>query len=198
MPSSSSHIIKPIAVLAVLLAATGGAQAQEASTDAPVVIEGMAPEGPRVGQPYLAGTEGDWEIRCLRAAQGDDPCQMYQLLTDSQGNAVAEFTLFDLPDDPLQPVMGGSITAPLETLLTAQLSVQVDDNPARSYPFSFCTQQGCIATVALTAEAMAEMRAGMVATVTLIPAQAPNQQVRVTASLIGFTAASNRIAIPEG
>jgi invasion protein IalB len=145
------------------------------------------------GQPYVAGTEGAWQIRCISAPDGAELCQIYQLLSDQQGNPVAEITLFDLPDGEAM-AMGGSIIVPLETLLTAELAIQIDDGEIRSFPFAFCNRQGCIAPFALDDAAVAEMRAGLAATVTVVPAQAPDQIVRLVASLIGFTDASARIA----
>jgi invasion protein IalB len=196
--------------LATLLAAAAlasSAAAQQAITDsatgqaAPAAPGAAAaggvatPETAQPGQAYVAGTEGDWQIRCLKAPEGPDPCQIHQLLKDSQGNAVAEMTLFDLPGDQ-QAAMGGSIIVPLETLLTAEVTLQVDDGPARTYPFAFCTAQGCVASIGLTEAEVAEMRAGTAASIAVVPAQAPDQRVTVTASLMGFTAASRRVAMP--
>jgi len=149
--------------LATLLAAAAlasSAAAQQAITDS------------ATGQAYVAGTEGDWQIRCLKAPEGPDPCQIHQLLKDSQGNAVAEMTLFDLPGDQ-QAAMGGSIIVPLETLLTAEVTLQVDDGPARTYPFAFCTAQGCVASIGLTEAEVAEMRAGTAASIAVVPAHGP-------------------------
>lgn len=170
-----------------------------AQTDAPgagVLLNTGEPAEPRVGEPYVAGIEGDWQIRCMKTADGNDPCQMYQLLLDAQGNSVAEMTLFDLPPGQ-EAAMGGTIIAPLATLLPAQLTVQIDDNPARRYPFTFCEQQGCIASVGYTAAEVDQMRRGIKGTVSLVPARAPDTTVALAVSLIGFTAASEAIAINE-
>ena len=73
--------------------------------------------------------------------QTDDPCQLYQLLEDDLGNAVSEITLFKL-DTGGQAVAGATIIVPLETLLTEQLKLRVDESSARIYPFTFCTSVG--------------------------------------------------------
>ncbi len=39
---------------------------------------------PQVGQPYTQEVIGAWEMRCIKTEEGDDPCQMYQLLDDGQ------------------------------------------------------------------------------------------------------------------
>ena len=78
-----------------------------------------------VGSTYLAANFDKWEQRCVKAADGADPCQLYQLLLDKDGNSVAEISLFDLPAGG-KAVAGASFMAPLETLLTANLTITVD------------------------------------------------------------------------
>ena len=88
-----------------------------------------------------------------------DPCQLFQLLTDGEGNAVAEFNVFDMPDDG-QVAAGATIVTPLETLLTGQLRLAVDDAQPRVYPFSFCRPNGCYARLGLTGEELAGVPRG--------------------------------------
>lgn len=143
---------------------------------------------PEVGSTYLAETFSDWELRCVVAPEGQpDPCQLYQLLSDGQGNAVAEFNLFDVPDDG-QLVAGATIVTPLDTLLTGQMRMVVDDGQARVYPFSFCRPNGCYVRLGLTGEEIQAFRAGNEATIAIVPLQAPDQLVPLTVSLSGFTA----------
>lgn len=137
---------------------------------------------------YTGATHGDWELVCMRAEQGEDPCQMYQLLRDGDGNATAEITMFPLPPGE-EAVAGATILTPLETLLTAQLVMQVDDGAAKRYPFTFCTAIGCIARVGFTAAEVDAFRGGATATWRLVPVAAPDQTVDLNMSLIGFTAA---------
>ncbi len=142
-------------------------------------------DGP--GSVYLAKKEGEWELRCLRAEDGSDPCQLYQLLKDGDGNSVAEISMFALP--PGGPaVVGATFAAPLETLLTEQLRIQVDQNTAKLYPFTWCEQTGCIARIGLTAEEIAAFKKGAAASATIVPAVAPDQKVVLSMSLVGFTA----------
>lgn len=137
---------------------------------------------------YTGATHGDWELVCMRAEEGEDPCQMYQLLRDADGNATAEITMFPLPPGE-EAVAGATILTPLETLLTAQLVMQVDDGAAKRYPFTFCTAIGCIARVGFTAAEVDAFRGGATATWRLVPVAAPDQTVDLDMSLIGFTAA---------
>lgn len=137
---------------------------------------------------YVGATHGDWELVCMRAEEGEDPCQMYQLLRDADGNATAEITMFPLPPGQ-DAAAGATILTPLETLLTAQLVMQVDNGAAKRYPFTFCTAIGCISRVGFTAAEIDAFRGGARATWTLVPVAAPDQDVSLTMSLIGFTAA---------
>ena len=147
---------------------------------------------PQVGQTYVAEKFQDWEVRCVVAADGNDPCQLYQLLKDAQGTAVAEFSLFNLPEGG-QAVAGATIITPLETLLTAELRLAVDTGKPKRYPYSFCSNVGCFSRIGFTAEEVAQFRRGSVAKVTLVPAAAPNDTVDLTVSLSGFTAGWNAV-----
>ena len=141
----------------------------------------------QVGQGYLATTFELWEQRCEKTADGKDPCQLFQLLKDAEGNAVAEFSIFPLPAGG-QAAAGATVVVPLETLLTEQLTIAIDTAPAKLYPFTFCTQYGCVARVGFTAEEIAQLKKGAKATVTLVPAPSPETPVNLDVSLKGFTA----------
>lgn len=140
-----------------------------------------------IGSTYVADTHGDWEIRCIRAEEGQfEPCQLYQLLLDENENPVAEFNVFDIPDeDPV--VAGATIVTPLDTLLTPQLRLSVDGGQARQYPFAFCQQIGCFVRLGLTEADLGAFRAGAAAQVTIVPLPAPDQTVNLRVSLTGFT-----------
>lgn len=147
----------------------------------------------QVGQTYVRSTHTDWELRCVKAAEGTDPCQMYQLLRDAQGTAVAEINLFNLPAGQ-QAVAGANVVTPLETLLTAQLRLAVDSGEPRRYPYSFCAQYaadqyGCFARLGFIQAEIDQFKRGSAATVTIVPVAAPNDEVKLTLSLSGFTAA---------
>ncbi len=142
---------------------------------------------PQVGQPYIREEFNDWALRCLRTGTDADPCQLYQLLLDEEGNAVAEISIFPLPEGS-QAAAGAEIVVPLLTLLTEELTLSVDDTAARRYPFSYCNQAGCVARVGFTAEEVEQLRRGNSGTLAIVPALAPDQTVSLTISLSGFTA----------
>ena len=145
---------------------------------------------------FIKSTHDDWQIKCFRTgAEGqEDLCQMYQLLTESAGNPVAEFSIYRLPaGSPV--VAGATIAAPLGTLLTEEIKLSVDGANAKSYAYSFCTMAGCFARIGLTQEDVDAMKRGVKVTIEIVPAQAPDQKVRIDASLKGFTAAFDQASI---
>jgi len=153
-----------------------------------------ANDEPQVGQTYIRETNGDWVLRCIVAEEGEDPCQMYQLLRDAQDAPVAEVSIFRLPEGG-RAVAGATIIVPLETALQQQLTIQVDAGQARRYPFAFCDSVGCYARIGLVAEEIASFRRGNEATVTIVPALAPDQEVNLPMSLTGFTATFDKASI---
>lgn len=176
---------------ATTLAAQEAAESEAAPEDSGLSLGeevGQEPRPLQVGEPYVASESGDFAIRCLKAEEGAiDPCQLYQLLNDDQGNSVAEFTMFPIPNGS-RAAAGATIVVPLETLLTEQLTISVDGGNARRYPFTFCNSAGCVARVGFTADEVASFKRGNVATLRMVPAAAPDQEVVLSLSLTGFTA----------
>lgn len=155
------------------------------------------PVGPQVGQPYVLQEFGDWAMRCVKAPEGqDDPCNLYQLLVDDNGAAVAEFNFFRLPEGA-RAAAGATIVVPLETLLTQQLTLAVDGANARRYPFTFCNAGGCVARLGFTEAEVEQFKRGAVATIRLVPAAAPTEEVILDVSLTGFTAGYEGVVTVE-
>lgn len=182
-----------LATLGTVFALYGGALFAQSASEPELTMEGLSggtvvTETRTVGDTYIDGTFDDWSLRCIVSASGDDPCQMYQLLSDNSGSPIAEFTLFRLPEGA-QAAAGATIVAPLETSLERGITVKVDENDARRYPFAFCNTIGCYARIGLSAADVDAYRSGAQAVVSIIPIAAPDQQVSVTLSLKGFTAA---------
>ncbi|MFN3822787.1 MAG: invasion associated locus B family protein [Pseudorhodobacter sp.] len=150
-----------------------------------------------IGVTYTASEHGDWENRCVRTEDGADPCQLYQLLLDSDGNPVAEISIFGLPPGQ-QAAAGATVIVPLETLLTEELTLQVDGGRARKYPFSWCSQIGCIARIGFAPAEVDAFKKGNRANLTIVPVVAPDQKVTVSASLVGFTAGYDAVNKANG
>lgn len=140
-----------------------------------------------VGSSYVQASFGDWEQRCIRTEDGSDPCQLYQLLSDAEDNAVAEFSMFNLPAGG-EAIAGATVIVPLETLLTANLLMTVDGTAPKVYPFTFCSTIGCVSRIGFTQAEVDQFKKGAKATLTIVPVVAPDQQVNVDLSLSGFTA----------
>jgi invasion protein IalB len=195
-----SHQFKSLFVAALILAALPSfaqetpATPPETPAETPEVAADLdlgtpvEEAAPQPGQPYIREVFGDWSLRCLRAEAGEaEPCELYQLLQDADGNPVAEISLFPLPPGG-DVAAGATIVAPLETLLTEQLTLSVDGAATRRYQFSFCNRAGCIARVGFTAEEVAQFKAGNAAQLRIVPAIAPDEEVVLDISLSGFTA----------
>ncbi len=189
--------LRTLAICALVAFPVAGlAQDQSATTEEAPAADGNAATGlsmgvtegeAQVGQTYIAEEHGDWQMRCVKSEDGKDPCQLYQLLEDEEGNSVAEFSIFNLPEGQ-QAVAGATVVTPLETLLTAELRLQVDAGQARRYPYSFCSQIGCFARIGFTAGEVDAFKAGSAVTVAIVPAAAPDEVVALKMSLSGFTA----------
>lgn len=157
---------------------------------------GLAVPTTEIGQPYIAERIGDWNLRCIRTQDGNDPCELTQVLINEQNEPVSEVTLFKLPAG--QPaVAGANVIVPLETLLNAPLIIAFDDQNTRQYPYSFCTSIGCIARIGLTEEDIALMKKGLVADIIISHLSLPNQKVGFALSLKGFTAAYEKATVIE-
>ncbi|MCT8160559.1 invasion associated locus B family protein [Pseudoruegeria sp. SHC-113] len=196
----------PSATFAQDTATSGEAAQAEAPAEAPAETAGSdtpaganelslgeeVRTGPQVGDTYIRDTYGDWELRCVKTEDGRDPCQLYQLLADETGNAVAEINLFGLQDGG-QAAAGATIITPLETLLTQNITLSVDGGAAKRYPFTWCSQIGCVARVGFTQAEVDSFKRGAKGTLVIVPVAAPDQQVILTVSLTGFTAAFDAV-----
>lgn len=204
---SITDFTRPLAlVLALGLGSAAVAQetAAPATPEAPAALAApAAPAAPAVppsepagpGSLYLKATHGDWQLRCVKAEQGEDPCQLYQLLKDQQGNSVSEIAIFPLPAGQ-QAAAGATIITPLETLLTENVILQVDSQQPKTYPFTWCDRGGCVARVGFTAEELAGLKKGAKITMLISPVVAPNEKVTLTVSLKGFTAGFEAMPAP--
>tara|TARA_B110000093_G_scaffold56001_1_gene60351 strand:- start:577 stop:1170 length:594 start_codon:yes stop_codon:yes gene_type:complete len=136
---------------------------------------------------YDKGKFEDWTLRCVKTNRPVDPCQLFQLMYNADGTPVAEFNLNVIKSNGTV-VAGANVITPLETLLTAQLIIRIDEKKAKAYPFLFCLKMGCVARIGLTTNDMESYHTGNQATVTMVPAGAPGQQENLLLSLAGFTA----------
>ncbi len=151
-------------------------------------------DGPKIGERYSQKKFGDWDLACIKTKAEKDPCSLLQILRDNSGNPVAEVSLFRI-DNGGQAAAGATVLVPLETLLPAQLTIAVDDAPGKRYNYSFCSPLGCAAQIGLTKEDIDAFKRGNKATVSLVPAPAPDQTVQLSMSLSGFTAGFDAVDV---
>lgn len=188
-----NNLIKTLPITLLMALATPlFAQSTSDSEPAPDAMQlSMGEEGEpgeiKVGDIYVDSAYDDWELRCIKVAEGDDPCQLYQLLKDANGNPVAEINIFPLRGEG-QPAAGATVITPLETLLTQQLSISVDGGSAKKYPFSWCSQVGCFSRMGFAEGDVELFRKGNKAALTIVPVADPSQKVNLMVSLKGFTA----------
>lgn len=187
--------------LAALLALTSPLAAQETETDdssaasetatADQVLDLGQPvdDGtPKLGDRYAKETHGDWDLACIKTEAENDPCSLLQILTDPNGNPMAEFSMFRIDQPGGQAVAGATIIVPLETLLAAGLTISVDGQTGKRYNYTFCNPLGCVTQIGLTQADIDAFKRGNEATLSLRPATAPDQLVEIKLSLKGFTA----------
>lgn len=189
-------IVAPIAVLAQTTTPAPEEQTTPAETSVQDLLslgEDASAES-QIGEPYTRETIGAWELRCIKVDTGEEPCQMYQLLDDGQGAPVAEVSLFRLPDGG-KAVAGATVIVPLETALPQQMTIAVDGDKARRYPYAFCNPVGCYVRLGLTSADVAAFKRGKEARLTIVPALAPDQKVELSLSLDGFTASYDKASV---
>ena len=155
---------------------------------------GLAVPTPEIGQPYIAERIGDWNLRCIRTRDGNDPCELTQIIINDRNEPVAEIALFKLPSG--QPaVAAANIVVPLKTLLNIPLTISFGPETTKKYPYSFCSSVGCIARIGLTDDDIALMKKGLVAQIIIAHLSLPNENVIFELSLKGFTAAYKKATV---
>lgn len=173
--------------------------AAEAPADAAATPEAAPAEAaenaePQAGQYYVKATNNDWTTRCIKAGQGKDPCELYQLMKDAEGNSVAELTVIPLKNSD-DVAAGATLVAPLETDLIQGLGFAVGTAEPRGYPFSFCAPVGCVSRIGFTQAELDTLKRGKDATLTLLPFGGDREQpVQLKLSLSGFTAAFDALS----
>ncbi|MCV2889951.1 invasion associated locus B family protein [Ruegeria aquimaris] len=168
--------------------------AQEKTADQLLDLGQPVGTDPQLGQRYSKEKTGDWDLACIKTEEETDPCSLLQILTDDKGNPMAEFSMFRLAEGGVA-VAGATVIVPLETLLPAQLTISINGAPGKRYNYSFCNPIGCVAQIGLTQGDIEAMQKGAEAIVSLVPAPAPDQVVRLKMSLKGFTAGYEKVDV---
>lgn len=181
-----------ILALAAMTAAPLAAQQATSNAETQLDLGTPADGSPQIGDRYSKEKIGDWDLACIKTESGDDPCSLLQILRDASGNPVAEVSIFPL-ESAGPAVAGATIIVPLEVLLPAQVTIGVDGAAGKRYNYSFCNPIGCIAQIGFTEEDVQAFKQGGKATMTIVPAPAPEQKVVLDMSLKGFTAGFGKV-----
>ena len=133
----------------------------------------------------VVAVHGDWQIRCRT---DNNSCFMYQLAIDAREIPIAEMSIvpLDAQDDR---VAGFTVVTPLRTLLTAGVTLQIDNGTQQKYQFGWCTEAGCAARFAVRADGLAQFKKGNKTRLTVLSVEKPDAPVILDVSLKGFTAA---------
>ena len=141
------------------------------------------------GEIYLAGTKGDWNVRCVTGNPGeDDRCEIQQLLFINDNNPIADISIFKLPTGEIA-VAAANVMVPLETLLTKKFRFSFSEESKKEFPFSFCNKNGCLVRMGLLEEDIEAMKKGSSSEIAITHISSPETAIKLSLSLDGFTAA---------
>lgn len=129
----------------------------------------------------------DWDVNCpVNPADGN--CAMTQMANDASGEPALQVVVGNPPQLDSAAM---TFLTPLGVRLAAGLQLQVDSNEPIGMPYQVCLPQGCRADLQIRPELLTQLRGGSTATVSMIDPNA--QRVDVDVSLMGFSAAKQRI-----
>jgi len=169
-----------------------GAAAPGGGIDIEAPVAGGGGDGEAGGtRSYVLEESQDWRIVCVETSLEHDPCVLNQILTDEGGNPTATVEIINLPNQEAEA--GVTITTPLETLMSRQITMSVDGSAPRQIGFTYCLEDGCRAQVGFSSQEIAAFRRGSEAVMRIFPLVAPDQPVDLRVSLLGFTAGFARI-----
>lgn len=177
-------------VFAMILIAPSAALSQDQAEANENAASDLA-QGQPVQPEIVTETFGDWTVNCQSVSEAER-CEMSQLLLNQDNTPAVEVSLFRIQQEG-QVFAGGTVVAPLGTLLTSSLTIAVDDALGKTYPFSYCLPDGCVSRIGLSVEDIEDYKKGSVATFTLRHVQNPNLPIDLTMSLAGFTKAFDRL-----
>jgi len=141
------------------------------------------------GEIYLAGTKGDWNVRCVTGNPGEvDRCEIQQLLFINDNSPIADISIFKLPAGEIA-VAAANVMVPLETLLTKKFRFAFSEEIKKEFPFSFCNKNGCLVRMGLLEEDIEAMKKGSSSEISITHIASPDSAINLSLSLDGFTAA---------
>ena len=136
----------------------------------------------------------DWIRTCVVQPNGSQQCQIRQVILNDNAEPLATVNLFKVVDDD-RFVGGAEVIVPHGVSLGDGVELQTDDSLPRRYQFTTCIQLGCYARIGVTSTEIERMKSGIQMTIVFYAnvGGLSDQQVKISASLIGFTSAFNSL-----
>ncbi|WP_180901842.1 invasion associated locus B family protein [Martelella soudanensis] len=141
------------------------------------------------GASSINETYQDWRVTCI-SNEGVDRCAMIhnQVAKDS-GQRVMTVELSLTADDKIQ----GVVIMPFGLALAQGVTLTIDAaTEGKTFGFSTCLPQGCLAPVVFDAAMAEQLKNGTALNIIAQPIDG-NEKFSITASLRGFTAAYKRL-----
>ncbi|MCE8020458.1 invasion associated locus B family protein [Halomonas sp. MCCC 1A11036] len=145
------------------------------------------------GASSLTETHGDWTIRCQVVTQEEASeriCAMSQRQANAQGQQVLAIELLPSPEG-----LEGAIVLPFGLAVTQPVALTIDEGEPINASFSTCLPAGCVVPIDASSDTLAAMRAGNQLVVSA--SNVNGQPLELPVSLMGFSAATNRIEALE-
>ena len=141
------------------------------------------------GEIYLAGTKGDWNVRCVTGNPGEiDKCEIQQLIFLNENTPIADISIFKLPKGEIA-IAAANVMVPLETLLTKKFRFAFSKETVKEFPYSFCNKNGCLVRMGLLEEDVEALKKGKSSELAITHISNPDSSIELNLSLDGFTAA---------
>ncbi|GIR86251.1 MAG: hypothetical protein CM15mP85_28750 [Rhodobacterales bacterium] len=142
------------------------------------------------GEIYLAGTKGDWNVRCVTGNPGEvDRCEIQQLLFINDNSPIADISIFKLPAGEIA-VAAANVMVPLETLLTKKFRFAFSEEIVKKeFPFSFCNKKWLFSAYGFIGRRYRSYEKGSSSEIAITHISSPETAINLSLSLDGFTAA---------
>lgn len=139
----------------------------------------------------------DWALRCRSQGEGGSrQCSIFQRLIVEETKQLALNVAIGYGTDTEGKRMPIAIfTFPLGIFLPAGAVLKVDDGESARMPIERCFDRGCQCALVLEQKWIERFKAGSTASVTI--RQERDEEIPLTVSLSGFSAAFNALGAPE-
>jgi invasion protein IalB len=135
-------------------------------------------------------SQANWASRCVASArQAPLECSIEQRLLMANTQQLIAAVTVRIPNDSGQPLL--VVQTPLGILLPGGVSIDIDGANRTSLELQTCDNNGCYASVPMSDELLAGMTRGEKFNIGL--QNLSKQPVTVSGTLVGFTAAFQRI-----